>query len=189
MVQSINNPLWPMALVHAVSKVVKEKILCVAEKNAWILLLGFRIFFWRQLYIRNTCCYSRNAHLKCETTLPLLTLLIIVCMKMGCSKFIRRLKNTLWWLGFLQLFVIWFCEIHWRCTTLSKSYYQVYVRNTQCEQLLLMFLAALILIDRFTNSILYHISKIAEAENSCACNISFNAVISRLQVVYFIILR
>lgn len=97
MVQSINNPLWPMALVHAVSKVVKEKTLCAAEINAWILLLGFRIFFWRQLYIR--AFNSPNAHSKCETTVPMLTLLIIVCMKTGCSKFIRRLKNTLWWLG------------------------------------------------------------------------------------------
>lgn len=32
MVQSINNPLWPMALVHGVSKVVNEKILSAGEK-------------------------------------------------------------------------------------------------------------------------------------------------------------
>lgn len=53
MVQSTNNPLWPMALAHAVSKVVNEKILCAAEKNAWILLSVCRIFFGLQLNIHN----------------------------------------------------------------------------------------------------------------------------------------
>ena len=57
---------------------------------------------------------------------PSITLLIIVCMKMGLwSKCVRCLQNTPWRLSVLHVFVPWFSDFLWRCTTLRKSYFQV----------------------------------------------------------------
>lgn len=126
MVQSINKPLWPMALVHGALKWwMREYFMQLGSLFLCKIFCGlFTASTKRALLFQNTL--TSNVKKKKKKMVPHLTLLIILCVRMGWSKFIHHPENVHWWLNVLHVSVPWFLEILWRCTMLWKSYYQDY---------------------------------------------------------------
>lgn len=132
MVQSTDNPLWPMALVHGVSKVVNEKILCAGVKMPGLLdtvCAAFSLDYDWNLFLM---LFILSKVFKKKNMVPQLTLLIIVwkwddpnsftawktlfgdyvCCMFLCPGFLRSFEDAPRFANLIIKSMLYFCQRH-----------------------------------------------------------------------------